>query len=123
MEYRTISSKMPSNEFTMFKAFCEKKGVTPASLMRELILRELAIPIPHTVAGKNKIQYDKKADSFTWSVKLDFGEEVQVLNNISPSFIENLKEIITLELGERDAFIQKKKMDSVPIPSRLFRKK
>lgn len=123
MEYRTISSKMPSNEFTMFKAFCEKKGVTPASLMRELILRELAIPIPHTVAGKNRIGYDKQTDSFTWSIELDKGEQVQVLNNISPAYMENLREAIALKLGERDAFVQKMKKDSVPIPSSIFRER
>jgi hypothetical protein len=55
MEFKSVSAKMPMNEITLFKAFCEKKGVSPASLIRELILRELGVPMPHTVAGKNKI--------------------------------------------------------------------
>ena len=122
MEYRTISAKVPSNEFTLFKAFCEKKGVTPASLMRELVLRELKIPIPHTVAGKNKIHYDKKSDSFTWSVELDKGDQVKILRNVSPAFIKDLQEIITLGLEERCAFIHKKRKDSVPVPSNILRK-
>lgn len=120
MEYRTISAKVPSNEFTLFKAFCEKKGVTPASLMRELVLRELKIPIPHTVAGKNKIHYDKKTDSFTWSIELDTGKTIEILKNVSPTFVENLLDIISLSVGERNTFIHKRKKDSAAIPSGIL---
>ena len=123
MEYRTISAKVPINELTLFKNFCEKKGVTPASLMRELVLRELKIPIPHTVAGRNKISYDKKTDSFTWSIELDKGDHVKILRNVSPAFMEDLQEIITLGLEERRVFIHKKRKDSVPIPSDFLRRK
>lgn len=121
MEYRSISAKLPINELTMFKSFCEKKGVTPASLIRDLILKEMKITIPHTVAGKNKIKYDKKIDAFIWSIELDNGEQIDVLKNVSPEFIENLSEIIKLGLGERDSFIQKKKGDSISVPSDIFR--
>src|SRR5659263_605869 len=86
MEFKVVSAKMPMNEITLFKAFCEKKGVSPASLIRELILRELEVPVPHTVAGKNKIVYDKENDGFTWSVVLDNGEDVEVLRNVSSGF-------------------------------------
>jgi len=120
MEYRTISTKVPSDEFTLFKVFCERKGVTPASLMRELVLRELKIPFPHTVAGKNQVHYDKKTDSFTWSIELDTGKIIEILKNVSPTFVENLLDIITLSLGERNAFIHKKDKDSVPIPNGLL---
>ena len=120
MEYRTISAKVPNNEFTLFKAFCEKKGVTLASLMRELVLRELKIPIPQTIAGKNKIHYDKKTDSFTWSIELDTGKTIAVLKNVSPTFLENLLEIISRGVGERNAFIHKRKKDSAAIPSGML---
>lgn len=123
MEYRAVSTKLPNNEFTLFRQFCKKKGVTPASLVRELILRELKIPIPHTVAGKNKIQYNKKIDSFTWLIELDNGEQIEVLKNVSPAFIEDLYEIFTLGLGERHTFIHKKKKDSVAVPSDIMRRK
>ncbi len=122
MEYRAVSTKLPSNEFTLFRQFCEKKGVSSASLMRKLILRELKIPIPHTVAGKNKVYYDKKTDSFLWSIELDNEEQIEILKNVSPAFIEELHEIITLSLGERYAFVHKKKKESVPVPSDIFRR-
>jgi hypothetical protein len=123
MEYRTVSTKLPSNELTLFRAHCEKKGVTPASLIKELILREMKITIPHTIAGRNEIEYGKTRDAFTWSVRLDDGEKIGVLRDISPSFIEDLHEMLTIGLQERSAFINKKNKDSVPIPSDVVRSK
>ena len=120
MEYRTVSTKLPSNELTLFRAHCEKKGVTPASLLRELVLKEIGITIPNQVAGRNKILYDKKIDTFIWSIILDDGKKIDVISNISPKFIEDLNETIKLGLMERSAFINKKTKDSVPVPSRII---
>ncbi len=122
MEFKSVSAKMPMNEITLFKAFCEKKGVSPASLIRELILRELEVPVPHTVAGKNKIAYDKENDRFTWSVVLDNGEDVEVLRNVSPTFLEELQDMIYKGLEERASFIGRVKKDSVPVPSGILRR-
>lgn len=122
MEFKSVSAKMPMNEITLFKAFCEKKGVSPASLIRELILRELEVPVPHTVAGKNKIVYEKENDRFTWSVVLDNGEDVEVLRNVSPTFLEELKDMIFKGLEERASFIGRVKKDSVPVPSGILRR-
>lgn len=123
MEYRTVSTKLPSNELTLFRAHCEKKGLAPASLIRDLILKEMNITVPHIVAGKNTIAYEKNHDSFKWCVKLDTGEIVEVLRNVSPAFIENLQDTITLCLGERLTFIQKKKRDSVAVPNRILKRR
>lgn len=120
MEHRTISTKLPSDELTLFRAHCEKKGVTPASLIRELILGEMKMTVPHKVAGKNRIQYDRNMDLFTWSIELDDGNQIEVLRNVSPAFIGDLYEIIRLSLNERNSFIQKTKKNSVPVPSEIF---
>ena len=116
MEYRTVSTKLPATELTLFRAHCEKKGVTPASLLRKLILKEMQITIPHIIAGKNLIQYGKINDCFIWYVELDTNEIVEILNNISPAFIENLFDILKIGLEKRQSFIQKTKKESVPIP-------
>ncbi len=121
MEYRTISTKLPNDEHTLFKSFCEKKGVSPASLMRDLILREMKIPLPHHVAGNNNITYDKKTDKFNWSVKLDSGEEIEVLNDISPEYIRDLKNKIELTDKDRSSFLRKQKTDSVAVPNGLIK--
>jgi hypothetical protein len=121
MEFKSVSAKMPMNEITLFKAFCKKKGVSPASLIRELILRELEVPVPHTVAGKNMIAYDKENDRFTWSVLLDNGVGVEVLRNVSPAFLEELQDIIFRGLEERASFIGRVKKDSVPVPGEILK--
>jgi len=121
MEYKSVSAKLSREEITLLRLFCEKKGTTPSSLIRELILRELKVPIPQTVAGKNKIHYDKERDLFTWSIELDNNGIVEVLKNVSPAFLENLDDIIKAALDERAIFMGKKKKDSVPIPSSIIR--
>ena len=123
MEFKSVSAKMPIHEVNLFKAFCEKKGVSPAGLIRELILRELDIPIPHTVAGKNRIVYDKERDFFTWSVELDSGKEIDVMRGVSSGYLEDLQDVITLGLDERLAFIGKSKKDSVPVPSEILKRR
>lgn len=120
MEYRTVSTKLPADELTMFKVHCEKKGVTPANLIRDLILREMKVTVPNTVAGKNKIKFDKIAGTFTWSIETDSGKKIEVLKNISPAFIENLASTMELSLEERATFIQKRNSKSIPIPSNII---
>jgi len=121
MEYKSISSKLPIDELTRFKDYCERKGTTPSNLIRELIKKEIEVPIPHSVAGKNKIKYNKERDNFTWSVLLDNGEESEVMSNVSPEFLEDLLNMVDMSLEERFTFLNKLKKNSVPIPSNIFR--
>ncbi len=85
-------------------------------------MRELEVPVPHTVAGKNKIAYDKENDRFTWSVMLDNGEDVEVLRTVSPAFLEELQDTICRSLEERASFIGRVKKDSVPVPSGILKR-
>ena len=121
MEYKSVSTKLSRDEVTQLRAFCKKKGVTPSSFIREIILHEIEIPIPHNIAGRNGINYDRENDRFSWFVKLDNGECVYIMRTISPEFLENLDIIINSALGERNTYIQKNSDISVPIPSTLVR--
>ena len=58
-----------------------------------------------------------------WSVELDNGEEVNVLQNVSPAFLEELQDMISRSLDERASFIGKVENDSVPVPSDILRGK
>ncbi len=120
MEYKSVSTKMSREVVTLLKDYCERKGTTPSSLIRNLVLREIKVPIPHSVAGKNRIKYDKEKDNFTWSVELDTGEESEVLANISPEFFEDLEKIISLSLDERHTTLGKKRDHSVAVPSGIL---
>ena len=120
MEYKSVSAKISRDEVTLLKAFCDRKGTTPSSLIRELILRELGFPFPHSVAGINSIRYDKENDRFDWLVELDNGEALEVMRGICPSFLEDLENVISRGLKERASFIGKRKKASVPVPSSII---
>ncbi|WP_440953921.1 hypothetical protein ACSAZK_09460 [Methanosarcina sp. Mfa9] len=121
MEFKSVSAKMPIDEVSRFKAFCERKGISPAGLIRELILREMESPIPSTVAGKNKIHYNRETDSFTWAIERDTGEEIDVVKSVSSDFLEDLVSTLVVALDERIAFIGKSKDGSVAVPGIILR--
>jgi len=122
-EYTTISAKITREEFTLLQDYCEKKGVTISSLIRDLLLREVDIPLPHNIAGRNRIGYNKATDDFSWSIEFDNGEVVEVIKNISPEFIQELNDEFRKSIEERVVFIKKKNKTSVPVPSSLLRGK
>jgi hypothetical protein len=123
MEFKSVSSKLSRDEVTLLKAYCERKGKTTSSFIREIILRELKVPIPSSVAGKNRIDYNREIDKFVWAVDLDNEEDFTVLENVSADFLEDLKNVISFALDERDALIGKKNENSVAVPSRFLRRK
>ena len=122
MEYKSISSKLPMDELTLFKDYCERKGTTPSALIRELILREIEVSVPINVAGRNKINYDKENDNFNWSVELDNGNSNVILSKVSLEFLEDLDKEINMALDSRSSTILKENDDSVAIPSNFMRR-
>ena len=123
MEFKSVSSKISREEFTQLSDYCKKKGITVSSLIHNLLLQEIKIPIPHNVSGKNNIEYNAAKDNFTWSVILDDGSVIEVMKNISPRYLENLNDIISRELEKRDSITKKKNKDSVPVPGGLLRRR
>ena len=77
--------------------------------------------MPHTVAGRNKIEYEREQDKFSWAVELDNGAVVEVLGDVSPEFLEELGGLVNDGLDERAAFIGKERGDSVAVPSGMLR--
>ncbi len=123
MEYVSVSTKMPREEITKLKSYCSKINVTPSQFIRDIINKEIEKPRPQNKAGKNKIAYNNNKDSFSWFIILDSGEKKEILNNISPSFLEDLLSVIKSALDDRSTFISKKKYNSVPIPTSILEEK
>ena len=96
--------------------------MSPAGLIRDLILSEIEVPIPHTVSGRNKIVYNKDDDRFGWFVELDNGQMVEILQSVSSEYLEDLLAVIDKGLSERARFIGKVKKDSVSVPSNILRR-
>lgn len=122
-EYKSISAKISREEFTRIDEYCRKKGITPSSLIRDLLLNEIKVSVPHHVAGSNKINYNKDKDNFSWNILFDDKTEVEVIKNMSAEYLQQLQKTITEELNLREHVIKKKKKDSVPVPSSILGRK
>ena len=122
-EHKSISAKISREEFTRIDEYCRKKDITPSSLIRELLLKEIKVSVPHHVAGANKIVYNKDKDNFSWIIELDDGTESEVIKNVSARYLDHLKDKITEGLTQREHTIKKIRKDSVPVPSTMMRRR
>lgn len=120
--FTVLSARIPRLESVKFKDYCQKKGISPSNLIRDLINREMEVPLPHIVAGRNAIEYSQEKDAFSWFIELESGDRVEVLRDIKPGYLEDLKAIIDLRIEERDAFIGKARKGSVSVPGELVRR-
>ena len=121
MEFRTVSTRLPVDEFTLVSDYCTRAGISPSSLIRNLLFEEINLMSPSNVAGKNIIEYDKKKDSFVWKIELDSGEKVAIIKNISPEYLKALQNSISEAIISRDELQGKKNKKSVPVPMKLLR--
>ena len=71
----------------------------------------------------NKIAYNKDKDNFSWNIILDDDTEIEVIKNVSVKYLEQLKNIISDELVQREHTIRKNQKNSIPVPSSMLRKK
>lgn len=122
-DFKSISAKISRQEFTLVDGYCDKKGITPSSLIRELLMREIEIAVPHNVAGKNMIKYDKEKDNFSWSITLDDNTLIEIIKNVPAEYFQQLQDEINDALNSRTVSIKKTKKDSIAIPSNLTRRK
>jgi len=122
-DYKSISAKISREEFTLIDEYCRKKDITPSSLIRELLLKEIKVSVPHHVAGANKITYNKDKDNFSWIIELDDGTETEVIKNVSARYLEHLKDKIAEGLILREHTIKEIHKDSVPVPSSIIRRR
>jgi len=116
-DYRTISVRLPRQEFIEFDKLCKD---THSAKLRELINKEIkSNSKSNFLSGINKITYNKVNNSFSWLVKLDSGQETEILNNLSLEFLKNLQEDIQEAIKERNQWVHQTKDDSVGIPKDL----
>ena len=118
-DYRTISVRLPRQEFIEFDKLCKD---THSAKLRELINKEIkSNSKSNFLSGVNKITYNKVNNSFSWLVKLDSGQETEILNNLSLEFLKNLQQDIEESIKERNQWVHQTKDDSVGIPKELVR--
>ena len=121
-DVKTVSAKLIQRDFSHFKDYCEKKGVKVSSQIKHLIKQEIEDPISVNVAGKSVFVYNPAKDNFGWRAILDKDVISYIEDDLSPEFLKQLKEAVDRAIDERNTFLQKKKEDSVSIPSKILRK-
>jgi len=117
-DYRTISVRLPRQEFIDFNKLCKD---THSSKLRELINKEIKSSSKvNFLSGLNKIKYNKINNSFSWLVQLDSGQEIEVLSNLSLEFLKNLQNKIQEAVKERNEWVYQTKEGSVDIPNEIL---
>lgn len=117
-----ISTKLKPKQADELKNRCNFGNISQSSFVREAILEKMNSNHPSNIAGKNKIEYDSKKDTFAWKIELDNGEEHIVLENLSPEFIQDLSQNLNFELNKRKEIIGKNGKKSVAVPRRILKK-
>lgn len=123
--FKSVSTKVPRIEYTLILDYCKKKSITPSQFLRDLAKSEIKTAKPSFVSGNNKIEYQKDKDKYNWKIALDTdntGTLIDIMSNISPSYLEDLNVEITKAIEERNATIKKTKKGSVPVPGGLLKR-
>lgn len=118
-EYVSVSTRLPLIDAVHLKLFCNKNNIAPSEYIRDLIIKSFNNPKKSFVAGINKIKYDKVHNTFNWFVKLDSGQEIEVLSNLSLEFLKNFQNEIQDAINERNHWVHQSKPDSVDVPGEL----
>lgn len=121
--FKTLGTKLSKHEANLVESYCKRKGITPSKFIHDILMREINITVPNNIAGKNILNYHRETDTFSWFVKLDNGETIEIIANMSPQYLEDINLIFSKVIEQRNSVIEKKSNDSIAIPSKLLGKK
>lgn len=116
-EYAVIHSKLSKTLHTQLLHYCEKEGIKPYGLIRQLVEERVNELVPIHKSGINEFRYAKKADSFRWEIHYDDGRVQVVAESLSPAFVENLSSALGAAITARNEYTKKGKPGSVAVPS------
>jgi len=103
-----------------FEDQCKNEGTNINAKLKGLIDNSLGGQRRYFVSGKNEIRYNRFYNNFSWLVRLDSGKEIEILSNLSDSFLKNLKGEIEQALQQRNDWVHQTKSGSISIPERLI---
>ncbi|MDD4352908.1 MAG: hypothetical protein PHN56_00470 [Candidatus Nanoarchaeia archaeon] len=122
MDYRTVSVKLTNKELTEFKRVCDTESKNYNSKLKELI-NESSKNIQNFISGKNKLEYNKLNNTFSWKILNDDESETTILDNLQIDFINNLQNEIIQAINERNDWVKQSNKDSIIIPKKIIRGK
>src|SRR3989338_2214203 len=104
---KVVMAKLAREDFIKLQKHCEIKGESINSVIRKAIMNEVDEPIPHSLAGKNLLVYNRAKDNFSWRVMLDNGLRVDVEDDLSAEFVAQLFSSVKDAVDERNTYIKK----------------
>ena len=120
-ENKVVMAKLSREDFIKLQKHCSVKNESVNAVVRKAVMNEIETPVPHMLAGKNVLAYNKYKDNFSWRVVLDNGLRVNIEDDLSAEYVSQLFESLKQAVDERDTYIKKEK-DGIAIPSKLVRK-
>ena len=120
-DFKTLATRLSKHEADLVESYCKRKGITTSKFIKEILLKEINIGVPNNVAGHNIIEYKKERDSFSWSILLDNNEKTEIIEDMSPEYLENFDSVVEDALNQRNAIIGKKKNGSVAVPAAIMK--
>jgi hypothetical protein len=119
---KVVLAKIPREEFTRFKQYCDRNGETINASLRRLIASEIDNPKPERLAAQSVFEYNKHKDNFAWRIVSDGNLIFEIDGDLPASSVEQLFESLKKATDARKSFIRKNKKGSAPFPTRLIRK-
>ena len=116
-EYIVIHSKLQRDLHAQLVIYCQREGIKPYSLIRQLVSERVGGLVPIHKSGINEFFYCKKSDTFRWEIHYDDGKVQVVADSLSPQFIENLSSALDSAITGRNEYTKRGKKGSVAVPS------
>ena len=120
-ENKVVMAKLSREDFIRLQKHCSVKNESVNAVVRKAVMNEIETPVPHMLAGKNVLAYNKYKDNFSWRVVLDNGLRVDIEDDLPAEYVSQLLDSLKQAVDERDTYIKKEK-DGIAIPSKLVRK-
>jgi hypothetical protein len=120
---KVVLAKIPREEFTRFKQYCDRNGETINASLRRLIASEIYNPQPGRVAAQSVFEYNKHKDNFAWRIISDDNLIFEIDGDLPASSVEQFLESLRKATDARNSFIRKGKKGSAPFPTRLIRRR
>jgi hypothetical protein len=118
---KTISTKIPREEFTRLQYLCKQNNETVNAALKRMVLYSITDPKPIRIAGKSIFDYDTTKDNFEWKIKLDDGSEAEIDRNFSVGSLEHLLASLLSAIKVRNSYLRKSRKESVPFPTGILR--
>ncbi|MEK6828236.1 MAG: hypothetical protein AABX78_02695, partial [Nanoarchaeota archaeon] len=106
-ENKVVMAKLSREDFIKLQKHCSVKNESVNAVVRKAIMAEVDSPIPHMLAGKNILFYNKYKDNFSWKVVLDNGLRVDIEDDLSAEYVSQLFGSLKQAVDERETYIKK----------------